>query len=70
MERRIRQRIELQEQHSQQMHFKNLRKQAESDEEEIFRQQVFHFVIIPHTYFHITHDLVLMIIKTFESMNH
>lgn len=40
MERRIRQRLELQSTHAQQMHFKNLRRKAEEDEEEEFRQQV------------------------------
>lgn len=40
MERRIRQRIELQDQHAQQMHFKQLKQTAEKEEEEQFRQQV------------------------------
>lgn len=40
MERRIRQRLELQSTHAQQMHFKNLRRKAEEDEEEEFRQQM------------------------------
>ena len=40
LERRIRQRLELQGQHAQQMHFKQLRQQAEKEEEENFRQQV------------------------------
>ncbi|XP_048749255.1 meiosis-specific nuclear structural protein 1-like [Ostrea edulis] len=40
MERKIRQRLELQSQHAQQMHFKNLRRKAEEDEEEEFRQQM------------------------------
>ena len=40
MEKRIRQRLELQSTHAQQMHFKTLRRKAEEDEEEEFRQQV------------------------------
>lgn len=40
MEKRIRQRLELQETHAQQMHFKNLRRQAELDEEDEFRRQM------------------------------
>lgn len=40
VERRIRQKVELQSQHAQQMHFKALRVQAEQDEEEQFRQQM------------------------------
>ncbi|XP_055955731.1 meiosis-specific nuclear structural protein 1 [Patella vulgata] len=38
VERKFRQRIDLQETHARQMHFKALRLQAEKDEEEIFRQ--------------------------------
>ena len=40
MERRIRQRLELQGQHAQQMHYKVLRQEAEKQEEENFRKQV------------------------------
>ena len=40
MERRLRQRIEMQNMHAQQMHFKALRVQAEKEEEEEFRRQV------------------------------
>lgn len=68
MERRIRQRLELQEQHAQQMHFKQLRQDAQKEEEEQFRQQVgllFPFMIffnnktpIPHTAFVLSGVLV------------
>jgi hypothetical protein len=40
MEKRIRQKLELQQTHAQQMHFKNLRRKAEADEEDEFRKQV------------------------------
>lgn len=40
MEKRIRQKLELQETHAQQMHFKNLRRQAELEEEDEFRKQM------------------------------
>ncbi|XP_069102255.1 meiosis-specific nuclear structural protein 1-like [Argopecten irradians] len=40
IEARIRQKIELQQTHAQQMHFKNLRKAAQEEEEEEFRQQM------------------------------
>ena len=46
MERRIRQRIELQQQHAQQMHFKQIKKDAEKQEEEQFRQQVKQFILL------------------------
>jgi hypothetical protein len=40
MEKRIRQKLELQQTHAQQMHFTNLRRKAEEDEEDEFRKQV------------------------------
>ena len=40
IERQIRQKIEMQSTHAQQMHYKALRMQAEKEEEDEFRKQV------------------------------
>lgn len=45
LEKQIRQKIEMQTTHAQQMHFKALRQEAEREEEEAFKKQVW---TLPH----------------------